>query len=661
MASDTVPASPGLPEPPAHPPANGIPQPARQGGGWLGGALAAVDPARPTFNLNPTTDGAGDDTATLTQGGSSADFHTDGDQTTSDGTTSSGSTDKSVLRAFAHAAIERWRKGADARNKALDIQKEKAKALQVKEARTTNRSEKIVGGNTSTGATNNASKGSDTKTSAVKKDHASGGKSNGSSVGGGRSGAGGRSGPAGSGGAGTKTNHGSKTGNHSGGTDKAAHRSGPGIRSAARDRVADRVRNGPKPKDTKDPKPQTENRSTGPVRSAVQDRVADRIRNGPRDKAAPKGDGKGSTSHTHSGAGKTPTPKTSTSTCGTGSGIDMTKPKKDPADKTTQSGTPKAGSGGAGGAGGTNTGTGKDPKTPTTGGGTKPADLTKKNPDTKGGPTKLDPKTPTGKPDPTKTTPSPSRTTVDTKASREAGYRDGTRIGKVKAHVGAYTDGVKDGKADMQEAAARDKARLDQARQQRRQPPPAPIPPKPTVPPKPSVPPAPDPRTILHKPKETPVAPASSTAAPIKVDRIDDKNLHLGDGAARTTIGRGEVRRLKDFERQFTVKADTMTRIGDAAKMFAANDAERTKAITYLMEQARAVDGGEDLIADLTRLQEAATVREAKAAELHRQAVRGADNTRTLLANVETRYGGMYQAVVDSPRTKPAESAYYRK
>jgi hypothetical protein len=157
------------------------------------------------------------------------------------------------------------------------------------------------------------------------------------------------------------------------------------------------------------------------------------------------------------------------------------------------------------------------------------------------------------------------------------------------------------------------------------------------------------------------MTPTDTASQPVQVNGIDGSHLHLGDNATRDTISRGEVRTLKQFERSLESKADTMIRIADAARLFGERDKERTKAITYLMEQAHAVEGGEDLVADLERLQEAATVREAKAAELNSRSVRAADSTRAHLSNVATRYGGMYQAVVDSPLTKPAESAYYRK
>lgn len=73
------------------------------------------------------------------------------------------------------------------------------------------------------------------------------------------------------------------------------------------------------------------------------------------------------------------------------------------------------------------------------------------------------------------------------------------------------------------------------------------------------------------------------------------------------------------------------------------------------------VEGGDKLVGSLNRLHESATVQGRKAQELHRRVARAAENTRVVLANVETRYGSIYKAVCDSDLTKPAELAWYRK
>ena len=696
MASDTAPAAPG-PAPSDGPHTAGAPNapgaPARPAGGWLASALQPVDPARPTFDLTPTTalpgspndPGQGGTGPSLTSGTSSAAYH-DGTPGTAgaagDGKTSTNSSqERGIVRAWLLAGAERWRKGADARNKALDIQKAKATALQVKEARTVNRSEKIIGGSTSTGTSSQtgkndkSGKNDSTKTDANKRDTGSKNTTtkNGSSGHGGGASGGGR-----------KTDSNGK-GNTQAGQDKAAHRQGPGIRAAARDRAADRVRNGPQPKNDK----QAAHREGPGIRSAARDRAADRIRNGPRGKTDRGASGVGTdrtggsggggktdktSKNTNGNGGKDPKPQTTTTTCGDASGISMTKDKKpkdnSPAGKDTPAKTEKTPSAKDAPA---VTGNGK---TPAPGGGA-PVGLDKKNPDTKGGtkPADLTKKTPTTTADQTaQPQPTPRGPAIDTQASREAGYRDGTRAGKAVAHAGAYKDGVKDGYRDTKEAAGRDKARLDNAHTARKQPQTAgtAVPPRPTVPPKPTTPPpAPAPRTVLTKPKEQPVpapAPASSAdyhppqaepttpATPLGVSKVTGTHVVLDNNQV---ISRGEVRNLKDYERRIEEKGHLMNRMADAAKALQGHAEEQNKKVTDRLEQARGKETGGDLIGDMVKLQEKTAVQARQAAELHKRAIRAAEATTVLLANVSTRYGGIYMAVCNSPLTKPAELDFY--
>jgi hypothetical protein len=579
-----------------------------------------------------------------------------------DGTTSTSKNaqDKSVVRAWLLAGAERWRKGADARNKMLDIKKAKATALQVKETRSVNRSEKIVGGSTNTGSntSNNAAKSLDNKTS--KKDSGgkgAGGSSNGAAGRGGGSGSGGSAGGSRNGAGGT----GSGSRNSSGGGRGTNSGSGSGS-----------------------------GKGSGGAGGHKSNGAGGKGSDGPSGKQGPSGTsgktGKDSTSRNgSSNAGKTPkTPRTeTTATCGDGSGISMTKDKK-PSRKTDDtpagSGKPSPaggakdtgakGTGRPGGAGGPGKTTAPAPA-PAPGSGAAKPDLSKKNPDTKGGhkpsgKTTPDPKT-TPKPKPAPA-PVPAGKRIPTQATREAGYRDGTRVGKAVAHAEAYKDGVKDGFRDTKEAADRDKKRLDAAHAARKQQPnPPAVPPKPTAPPKPTSPPT-DPRT---KPKEQPVtAPASSAdhhptqtgpkqATPIPVKNIDANRLELGDGANRQHISRGELRNLKQYERRLETKNDTMTKISDATKGLAEHAVGQAQYATQLAEAAAGVVGGDKLVGALTRIQEAAAVQAAAASLINKRAVRAKDGCAAVLANVETRYGAMYQAVVDSPETAPAETSFY--
>lgn len=221
--------------------------------------------------------------------------------------------------------------------------------------------------------------------------------------------------------------------------------------------------------------------------------------------------------------------------------------------------------------------------------------------------------------------------------SRQTGYRDGTRAAKVAAHTKAYRDGVKDGWSDVTQAADRQKARLDQAHKARKQ----------------------------ARDEEKPVTGTQSSAdyhepQPIGVKEVTATDVVLGDGAARESLSRGEVRSLKGFERRLEAKTGTMTKIGEQTKALKGHADEQARKVTKLLEDAKAVKGGEKLAGSLAKLQEAAAVQAGKAEDIHKRAVRAAEGCGVVLTNVETRYGGMYKAVVDSDETAPAEARFYQ-
>jgi hypothetical protein len=652
MASDTVPAAVPTPGDPS----GTLPDTPPQSG--LTGLLAPITPARndpAAFDLNPTLDG--DNLAALSDllaGGSSSDFHQNPDTPTANtsGGDKTSSNQQGIWRAWMLALAKRHEQAGAARLKALDVKKARATALQVKEQRTTNRSEKIVGGNTGTN-TNTQSKadksnGSKTSTSAGRNDHKNHhtktSAPSGSSGRGGHAGGGSGSGGRGSSGAGPG----------SGRKDNGKGDAGKGTGSRTNNGGA-----GPKP----GPGGGSGSKSAG---SGGKDGSSGR--SGGTGK--PGKDGNHTTGNrTNSGTGGGP--KTSTATCGTGSGIDMTKKPKDKPAKDTAGSTdspkakdsspvkpqpPATGGKGESGKTGPNTGPG-----PGAAGGGKTVDLTKA-PDTKNTkpvdktnpPTPPKPKTPPGPPK----SPAPSggaKPTVNTQGSREAGYRDGTRLGKVEAHIGAYRDGVRDGRDDIKQAADREKARLDRAHQagvhQRR--PPTASPTK-TIPPKPTQPPAVPPR-----PEDPPMT--TDTARPVQVNNVNASHIELGEGAARQFISRGEVRTLRGFQKRLDGKTDRMTRVAEATRTLEQHAQEQVREVAFYRELAMGVKGGEKLLGALARLEEAATVQASKAAFIHKRAVRGAEACRVLNANAETRYGGIYKAVVDSPETTPAEMRYYRE
>ncbi|MFD5848387.1 hypothetical protein [Streptomyces chartreusis] len=697
MSSDIVPAAvPGPDRPPATPtgtaPAGGIT-----------GLLSAVDPARPDgFHITPTDSTAGAEG--LDAGAvdaSSAAFDLADDNTTDGAGNSKGKQDARIMRAWLLAGAERWRKGADARNKRLDIQKARAQAFKesrkVTETRTVNRAEKIGGG-----STNSSTGSSGSGRSLTGKNNAGGRGSSGNSSGG-RTRSPGGHGSSGRGGGAHKSAGGSQgPGSHGGGSGKSRHspagketHGGPG-HSGSKHNGGHSGGKGPSPKG-KDRgskgggagsgSDHRQTRSTGPSGGSSDSSGASGAQDtGGRQKARKDSHGSAGAGgrrkpvRVHSPGSSSGTPWRTPAT-DKGSNDPAAKPETgDPAKKTD-----------------------KSTKTPA------PADKTGKTPPP------VSPKTVNttkrdgapGKQAPAAGAGAGSR--VDTKESREAGYRDGSRAAQVVAHTQAYRDGVRDGFRDTKDLAAKDKARLDKAhdarlkaRQQPRVPvvppkpphPPkpahapdaatAPKPPKPSTGPKPSDKdksvPAPAPKATTgqdtsrpDQPKTTtdpePTTPKGDTVTqpdtstdtpptPVKVTSIEGQNVHLGDGAARPHMTRGEVRTLCDYQRRLSGKSATMRRISDYTRALEQHAQERAKTVTHLLEQARAKEAGH-LIGTLTQLQEAANVLVERASQLHKRATRADEACTTVIGNVGTRYQAIYQAVVDSPETAPAEMSYY--
>lgn len=647
MASDTAPAAvPAPTSPPGPAPATAPEQPA----GGLAGLLSAIDPVRSdplSFHLPDSATDLHAAAGTGGAGASSADFdHDPASPKQSASKDSSTAQETRIWRAWMLAGAERWRKGADARNKALDIRKAQAQALQIKRAETVNRSEKIVGGNTSTGSRTDAGKSSSSKTSnsgGPKGNSGTGGTGSGGG-GGGRSGGSSR-GPAGGGsgggaGRGQSGTHRKDTKNANGGSgsgaggkgwkDNATHKSAGGGKDVkngpagggkgshvehktARETPPDRTRTPKADKTPTAPKPAKTDTTTRTTKT---------------DKAAPPAGSPGADKNTS----RTPKAGKETDTCGKASGIDLTKDKKSK------------------GADGKTT----PPSSPT-------PDGTAKAPDAKSG-TKTPPtlkKDSQGRPDTPKPgagKPGSGGPSVNTQPSREAGHRDGIRLGKAVSHAEAYKDGLRDGYRDTRTVAAQEKDRLDKAHAARKTPPP---PPGPVVPPKPTAPPKPDltkPDRDKPTPKDQPM-----TATPVQVKSINANTLELGNGAARPTINRGEVRTLRNYQNRLKDKTDIMNQVAETTRVLEQHAIEQAKKVINLVELAKGVRGGDKLNAALAKLEEAAKTQAAQAAAINQRATRAADACTALSANVETRYGDMYKAVVNSPETVPAELAYYQE
>ena len=660
MASNTVPAAVPGPNDPPHSTAPTAPTTGtQQQPGGLAGLLAPVEPTRSAaFSITPdqTTNGLQDDTVA---GASSSAFNTP-ENTVQDGKDTKNSSgtkqERSVVRAWLLAGAERWRKGADARNKALDIKKAKAQARQVKENVTVNRAEKINSGSTNSGSGNSGNSGKSLNNKTGKNN--SGGGAKNSSGAGGRGNAGGTgkesgggkgSGGGTGGGSGTKNNAGGSssggrgTGNNSGsGSGSSGSGRGGDRGGAGRDRSTSSKDRGPS--GTQQPttfskrdngsvdKPTSKKTDSGtkPSNGGSSGGTSSAGKPGPqgpsgkpgKDTTAPQAPKPSPAADTRKGPHK-PT------NAADRPDLNTTDPKTPKTPKTTQ--TPvKPGPAAAPGTLGK--GLWKDQLA-------KPTADQRNSKDPQGGKG-------TGLKQPG-TIPAPA---INLQKSRETGYRDGTRAAKAVAHAQAWRDGARDGYRDTTEAADREKQRLDKAHADRKN---ARTHPEDQAVTQPN--PTTDPQAVPRKPTQPP------TIQPVQVTGTDATHIHLGDNANRTHISRGEVRTLRRFQQRLDDKTSRMTQVAEATRTLEHHAKEQNRQVTELLEQARAVEGGDKLVAALTKLQEAAQAQIDKAADVHKRAVRSQEACKTLHANTDTRYGGIYQAVVDSPEATPAELSYYRE
>ena len=601
MAADAIPAAvPGPNDPPQTSTAN------RPAQGLIASMLAPVDPARPAFSLDPqaATTGADGSSQGPASGASSAAYHPS-DEAPGKGrdTAASGRPQQGIVRAWLLAGAERWKKGAGANIKRLEVAKARAMAQQVKEMRQVKVNRADAPASKAGPAAAPKSGGAPKSAPApVKKSMDS--KSQGPAP----------KGPKNSG-----TNAPTNAPAAAGG-GKAQTSAG----AVPKPRTGD-----PKPSKaapTKAPAPAPGGRSTtgsgktgpqGPAGPAGKPATVG-ARGGDKDPKGTSGDSRGRKSGDQGGQEKKPAaPGLLEKALGKGKdstgtpGKDGAKPGPAPerkADKPPSKDT-------------------TDPKVkPTPKTEDKPADAAAK------------PAQPTdGKPAEETAKRGKTRKPFSTRESRETGYRDGSRAARTTAHVKAYADGVKDGWTDTLEAAEREKAHLDKTREDRKN----------------------------ARDKEKPVTGTHSSAdyhqpQPIGVKDVTRTHVFLGDGAARPSMTRGEVRSLKNFERRLRAKADALTKVAEETRGLKAHADQQARKATELLEAARSVKGGNKVVASLTKLEEAAKVQALHADEIYKRALRAAEACRVVLTNAETRYGGIYQAVVDSDETAPAELAFYK-
>lgn len=225
--------------------------------------------------------------------------------------------------------------------------------------------------------------------------------------------------------------------------------------------------------------------------------------------------------------------------------------------------------------------------------------------------------------------------------SREIGHKDGGAVRNVIDHVKAYKDGTVDGYRDKTGENAKEHDRLDKAH-------------------------------TTHKKKTEKADPAkagktaeqeddgvSTDVKPLTIKTIDANTLTLGTDGAKATVSRKELRNFKQYERKLEAKETVLQNIATACKQLEKQAEDEAKDCQDLVEQAKSVKGGEQVIATLNRLAETAKNQAAEAAELAQRSRRAAEMCKVVLTNIQTRYAPLYKAVVESVETKPGELRFY--
>lgn len=620
MASDTIPAAaPGPAEPArstgsgttpaADPPAN-TPQ------NWLASLIEPVEPARP-HDLKPVapTDVAAPG-AVSPAGLTSADFHDAEKTATKDATGEKRKTQGSVWKALGLALAQRWAKGGGTANKRLDLQKAKAQANQLKENRTTTTSSKSEGLSPRGGSGGGSGAGGDSK-GPVKTPPKSSDKTGSTprNVAGTASGPAGRgsAGPSGGGGRGPGKQQGSGGGGKPGGPPSGGQSQGAG-------------RSGSSGGSGKDGKAPTAGKGGGGKSGS---------------------DPKGSSGGGSKGGGATPNGKGSGGKDGgsVGKGAD------------SGAGSKNGGSGAKGADLKKNSGSGDTGKQGTDGKKAKDA---------------------SGKDSGQERTP--------LQKSREIGHGDGTKVRGVVDHVRAYKDGVKDGWGDEKDKNAKEHDRLDKAHDKYKPKGPAakdsaakePTPKdaknsttRPQTPGRD----APGPEnaaggpiaattrgqtiTITDGDNEPMEDPFMSQPTPIQAKGIDGGSITLGGGFLKSSVSRGELRTFKQYEGRLQARIGGLSKVTDETKALAAQARQQADDCQKLAEQAKGVKGGAKLIGKLNKLADQAKSQADEADQIHKKAVKAHDFAHAVLSNIRTRYTPLYQAVVDSDETKPAELKFY--
>ncbi|BDT39627.1 hypothetical protein [Streptomyces yaizuensis] len=618
MATDTAPPVPaGPPDPPAAPAAPAAPAPAADTG-IMAALMAAVEPARPVTATagarpdgdDPVAKADADGVVDRSSPGVTSEAFKAPEDLTGAGSDAAGAKHKEgVFKTLIRAGATRWAKGGGTANKRLDLEKARASAHQVKEARTTTvmKSPGLPTRNGSGGA------GGGGRNSGGN----SGGNSGRSSTGNGSAG----TGRGGSGGATGGGGRGSSGSNGSGGSGGGRGTSGNGGGGSSKDTS---------PKGAKD--------SGGKGKDGSSGNAGAGGKAGKDGKAGASGSGGGSTSGGSSG-GNSGTSKDK---------ADKDKGSKVDLKKGGGSGQGSGGSSGSSGGSGKNGGSGKSGSSGSGGGSGKGGSGSSGGSGKSGS---------SGKNGGSGHSANGTDDRTPLQRSRETGHGDGSAVRNAVDHVKAYAQGAKDGYQDKKEENGKEHARLDKAHadHKAKQQDPKKDDPKQqgtTVT-------GPSGQTIVIAPPDEGDDGVSTDVKPLLVKEIDANTLTLGTDGARGTVSRKELRNFKQYERKLEAKENHLIKVADACKSLEAAAEDEAKDCQELADQAKAVEGGEKLAAKLTKLADSAKAQAAEAAELHKRAKRAAEMCKVVLTNIGTRYAPLYKAVVDSDETKPAELRFY--
>ncbi|MGW6938264.1 hypothetical protein ACWGF3_04470 [Streptomyces xanthophaeus] len=141
---------------------------------------------------------------------------------------------------------------------------------------------------------------------------------------------------------------------------------------------------------------------------------------------------------------------------------------------------------------------------------------------------------------------------------------------------------------------------------------------------------------------------------------VDDKGIHVTTAAGKSrTYSGGEVITLTQVIDLAEGAAALCQSSAETCLDLVDESAHLAADCDVLIAEITEKGVGENLIAKCEHLKEQLDLQAAAAEKLHDQIEGGEEACRTASANAEVRHGAIFQAVADSPLTKPAERDFY--